>query len=219
MDSKELSFNWLKVSVPQATKDCVAGYIRETQRIMPKNNPYYNIPSLIKYVVIYYYYQREIFNKHGKLIKLTENNTVATKEKAKIYNNVFGSTSIDFSKNIIYKWEFKILDLDKYAPNHIGIGICCQDDIKPHHYRCFIDENDCKENIRLLCWNTGGTECTNNYSVSNDRLPFIEDDIVKMELNTTQKTFTFTVNDKESIQFGITKDDVLFSHFYVGWYY
>ena len=75
-------------------RNTVSGYIRKCQHVLlPKNNPYYNIPSLIYFICIAYYNQREYFTKHGKNITLNkECNTISS--DSFISNTAYGNIDI-----------------------------------------------------------------------------------------------------------------------------
>ncbi len=52
-------FEWIKL-VSNKEKHCIFGYIRESQQLFSTINPYYNIPSIVSYLTLFYYYQREL---------------------------------------------------------------------------------------------------------------------------------------------------------------
>eukprot|EP01084_Bolivina_argentea_P163121 283824_1 len=53
-----VSIEWLR-TIPQNKIDCVFGYIHESQRLLPSDAPYYNIPELVAYICLDYYFARE----------------------------------------------------------------------------------------------------------------------------------------------------------------
>ena len=71
--------------VDNNTKNIVSGYIRNVQSLLPKQNSYYNIPTLINHIIIFYlfdditfntepskYTQTLKFDNHDKTVLLTE---------------------------------------------------------------------------------------------------------------------------------------------------
>ena len=67
-----LSSNWfVKIKdVDNKKKLIVMGYIRIYQNLFENNNTYYNIPSLVQYLCIAYYWIAEYFTIHGDNINL-----------------------------------------------------------------------------------------------------------------------------------------------------
>ena len=55
--STDHTFKLMKLSrIDSNTKNTVFGYMRKAQLLFPKNNIYYNIPMLIQYICLSYYY-------------------------------------------------------------------------------------------------------------------------------------------------------------------
>ena len=52
-------------NVDDITKKIVFGYIARCQKILPKNNTYYNIPSLVSHICILYYWNPEFWSVYG----------------------------------------------------------------------------------------------------------------------------------------------------------
>ena len=82
--------------ISQPKKDIVFGFIRECQQFLPKNNAYYNIPSLIKYLSVLYY--NNIINS-SILTDDEEHAFISLMEK---YNK-FKELGPNYSWNLIYK--------------------------------------------------------------------------------------------------------------------
>ena len=96
-------------TVDMSIKDSVFGYIRSMQtelRIC-------NIPALISYIALNYYYHNEYFAKFGEQVKLANNNMTVTKMKQssdKDYyeNTTYGNTWIDSNIEQIATWTLKM---------------------------------------------------------------------------------------------------------------
>ena len=83
-------------SVESRIKDSVFGYIRSTASQLF----IHNIPALISYIALNYYYHNEYFAKYGQQVKVTNNNMTLTKiknlsDKQKFENTTYGNTWID----------------------------------------------------------------------------------------------------------------------------
>ena len=65
-------------NIDEKIKDIVCGYIRRCQYLLPNNNPYYNIPSLVEHLCITYYWISEYFTDHGNSITVNEQKNIAT---------------------------------------------------------------------------------------------------------------------------------------------
>ena len=93
-------------SIDNKIKYSVFGYIRwwQTQKSLD------NIPALISYLVLNYYYHNEYFAKCGTRVKLSNNNmTVAKYETVGDgYNTTYGNTWIDSNIPQIAKWRLKL---------------------------------------------------------------------------------------------------------------
>ena len=86
----------------------VSGYLRRCQLLIPRNNVYYNIPSLVEYLCINYYRITEYFTSHGNYITLNDDKSIA-QTIVNQRDTVYGNIEINNTKPMIYKWIFKIL--------------------------------------------------------------------------------------------------------------
>ena len=91
----------------QRTTDIVTGYIRQCQKLLSNDNVYYNIPSLVTYLCLNFYWIREYFTDHGEMIQLNKDKNIAKQHKYG-YGNVYGNITID-NKPCIYIWTFKVI--------------------------------------------------------------------------------------------------------------
>ena len=98
------------------------GYTRNAEKLLPSINAYCNIPLLVTYTIIQYYYIREIFVINDKHVTLNADGTVATHNEKSEYDAVFGNILIAFKSDLIYEWNIKILDRG-IGQENIGIGI------------------------------------------------------------------------------------------------
>ena len=189
----KLDLKWLQtVKIP--SRDCVFGFVRESQNIFPSNNAYFNIPTLISYVILYYYYMAEFFTEHGDDIELNEDSDTMTLVSGDSAQTAFGNILINCKSDIIYEWTMKIERLPTgvrlYA---IGIGI---DSSKRETVNdCFIDAG----NHGFICWHCGiGEHKTGIFGCKS----FKEDDIVKLEINTKLQKCVLCINDGKSSELG-----------------
>ena len=208
----EVSLVWFEMSalsqIPQRYKDCVFGYVKNVQKLLPWNNVYYNIPPAVTFLILEYYYIKEAFGIHGDGIKLDKTSMIATRCSRWEDNCVFGTVLIDFDKDFIYKWELKMLSSDDQLPlntfGHVAIGIVateyvdlckntiftgyyCNNDFVAYHNRIY---NTFQIEWMKYAENSGKSYCVN--------------DTIKMEINTKNKTIEFSKNDKS---FGVLYRD------------
>ena len=121
---ERLDLKWLN-SVLQTDKDCVFGYIRRSQRLLPiTKNAYFNIPSLVCYIILQYYYMAEYFTKHGECMRINDDGDTVTQLYGDIDSTAYGNMWISCDKDIIYEWKVEILRIPKVCRSYvIGIGL------------------------------------------------------------------------------------------------
>ena len=110
-----MSFNFDKIKdIDDYTKSIVYGYIHISQSLLPhKQNAYYIIPPLVKYLITIYYYHPEFFTKHPSHIHLNEKNDIVElienddSPPASIYGNIKIHKNLYCNKFI---WTFKVSD-------------------------------------------------------------------------------------------------------------
>ena len=188
-------------NIDQRTKDIVIGYIKQCQLLLPQNNTYYNIPSLVRHLCMAYYLIKEYFTKHSKDIELNENGSIAT-NTASDFRSAYGNIVIDGELLMIYKWWFKILrasviciGIDSSNKKHIDV-----DYSNPEINYCNFGAYYCggKKYGHDLAYN--GVDYGDAWG---------EDEVIKMELNTKKRTLQFHVNDKNQ---GIAFKDIDFKN-------
>ena len=122
-----MSFSQLK-NAPDHTKHLIFGYVRqcETEQSM-------NVPVMISYLIIMYYWIQEQFTVHGDNIKLDKTKKIATRFtiKRNQYNTVYGNHVIDTNDESVscYKWTFQVRNIRSSIPLYpICIGIDASND-------------------------------------------------------------------------------------------
>ena len=72
MDKKlgmKSKFNFDNVkNIPKSRQNLIYGYIKKCQDLFPSNIPYYNIPKLIDYIILFYYNSYDVFSINDKNI-------------------------------------------------------------------------------------------------------------------------------------------------------
>ena len=93
--------------IRQHYKDIVFGFIRKCQSLLPTDNIYYTIPSLVSHWCLLYFYIKEHFDPDccGSNIVLSENNTIATIQHQ--------NESVVMLRNIVesgvHRWKFQLI--------------------------------------------------------------------------------------------------------------
>ena len=103
----------------QRTQDCVYGYIRSVQKVLPDDNTYYIIPTLVIHFCLLYLSSIERFAVFDSdLFKMEGDNKIITSLKRE-YGAAFLREIVDSG---IHRWEFKILKYtDRFCTMHIGV--------------------------------------------------------------------------------------------------
>ena len=91
----------------QKGKDIVNGYVRNIQTLMPSDNVYYTVPTLVIHSILLYFYRLECFDPENycKTFKLTNDNTLLTKKRCEVS---LAYLSMNVSKGI-HEWKFQIM--------------------------------------------------------------------------------------------------------------
>ena len=116
-----VSLTWLK-TVPTPYRLCVFGYTRNAQKLLTQHNSYFNIPSLVIFKILEFYFQRDIFILHDMNVTVNEDKTIATHNEEDTYDAVYAEMTINFDSGLIYEWKIKVLDRGDGREN-IGIDI------------------------------------------------------------------------------------------------
>ena len=199
---KQMAQDYHKIKhINQDIQNCVNGFMRECRQQLPKDNQYYDIPSLIIYTCMLYYHIVEYFtDAHGPNIILLDNNSIAAIKQGQNtingvdYDAAFGNIKIEFDKKYIYQWIFKIIKFVDipHLGDEIVIGIT--------HKRTRAPNGDFDYAFHLAQF----ASYTVAYRCDGDIFPYDEiecakydeNDTVKMELNTENMTLQFYVNDE-----------------------
>ena len=109
----ELDLKKLK-TIDQSKQDIIFGFIKQINT----NKGNIEVPELIIYIILSYYYEYEIFDKEfcSKTISISGmNKNIITKTNGSCawQTSVFGLKWIKSTTNNIYKWKIKNLTSDK----------------------------------------------------------------------------------------------------------
>ena len=181
-------------NINQRTVDIVFGYIRQCKKSR-QFKEIHIIPDLVIYTILYFYYIREEFGVCGDNLKINKLKDILTCiEWKNTYKGAYGYIDITI-KNIIYIWNFKILNVSR---QEMFIGIessknkihTNQDWIWSKDYYLY----DCNNKL----WTShGGNKGYGEKFEKNDEL--------KMIINTNKKTIEYYKND---ISLGIAFKDI-----------
>ena len=196
-----LDFEIIK-SIPQSIKDIIFGYLRNNQQILfkSKNNPYYNIPQLVAFIILSFYQNVEYFSEHGQSIKLNKKTNTISHE-GKEYGTAYGNININGEINALYIWTIKIL-LDRKCI-YIGLDSSNKKFINDDFSDYATNNNDFYAFCDGYIYNQQILE--DEYS----ELSVKNNDIIKMELNTKDKTLKYYINDKDQ---GIAFKNIAFKN-------
>ena len=161
-------------SINNRYKFAVIGYLREKE----KEIAIINIPSMISYLCLQFYFHGEYFSIHTGNIHVSSDKMSATlKTKVSPYPWVYGKIWIESLSNSIATWTFKINGL------LMKMGISSSEDSDERPYYHFFNighsfQHDCKHQPPM----------------------FAEQDIMKLTLNTTKGTITLQKNEEDAIE-------------------
>ena len=209
MDHSEM-FDFRKIkSIPSYDRNLIFGYFRILQNLFNSLDPYYNAPKLVIYLCLYYYDDREFFAVHGLFIKLDKTNKLASHtKKFKIFeiestNTIYGNIDInpsDKSSNL-YIWRFEIIE------SHYSIYIGIDASNKSYKDSSFYDKSSfyfASDGEILLCHDDSliDDDTIDNFGLIDDSDYWQKCDLIKMELNTKNKTIKYYKNwENEGIGF------------------
>ena len=128
------SFDYRKLnSIDNRTKDSVFGYIR----LMERELSFDNIPDLISFLILLYYYHNEYFAKYGEQVKVSNDNMIITNLIQYPRCTVYGNTWIDTNIPQIAIWKLKISVRDR----DFGITMSSKDTRLNHVNPYFPNDN------------------------------------------------------------------------------
>ena len=96
----KVSFERIK-NIEESVELTVNGYIQRCSKLLPKNNTYYDIPDLVKFMVLFFYHDLDCWD--AKCIddegKIFEYKAITD------YDHIFGKIKIERKYNSKYKWN------------------------------------------------------------------------------------------------------------------
>ena len=102
--------------IDQKTQDCVHGYIKICQKLLPDDNIYYNIPELVIHWILLFYFIGEEFDterSHKEYIISDDNRIMRCRKDENVTYLIYGMA---YLKNAvsegIHKWTFKCLNVN-----------------------------------------------------------------------------------------------------------
>ena len=216
-----MSFNFDKFKiVDDYTKKIVDGYIHTSQLLLPdKQNAYYIIPPLVGYVIIAYYHNPEYFALFPESVTMNDKKDTIKYVRPKGSNpdiSIFGNTKISqklYANKFI--WTFKISEPRSGLSLAIGIDANSSKNVKK-----LFDCNGFPDGpyyaYEAFCSKYSPTARLNYYDMINNKKSQIAygicyaevdmENILKMELNTKNKTLRYYVNKADQ---GIAIEEVM----------
>eukprot|EP01084_Bolivina_argentea_P018751 34890_1 len=176
----------------------VNGFIRQSNELLPvSRSPYFNIPKAIIQLCFEYYFINEYWDILGKDTKISLDKTSLIKIQSGWDNTSYGKNTIPSIGNYIYKWKIKI---DKLTNHGMYIGIASNHNETHLGFQdTFIDYN--------YVWDGGFGLCFCQSVVIEMSIPYDEDDIIYIQLNTQNGTLMFAVNDEQDKPFPIKQNE------------
>ena len=183
-----LNFEDVKL-IQQNHKDIVFGYIRGAQQLLPSNNPYYNISTLVSHTILLFYVINEYFFKYGRHVEVTDDR-LTIKHIMGGYDTIYGSQRIESNESAIHKWRVKIIT-------------CCSVNLYVG-----IDSSECKWINKPVMWQTksinysfkanGWKYCSDVFkSYSSVRIK--DGDVIEMILDLSKSHLKFIINDTDDL--------------------
>ena len=181
-------------------KYLVNGYVMQIQNLLPDDNVYYTIPTLIIHWILLYFYIPDAFDpdKCHKVFELSKDNTLITHKQGSTNKSAYLSRIVDHG---VYCWKFKLHKVyvsgftmcigvwkSKYEINtnnklHISL--------EGQHYTWVVTRNYLKPR-------------NNHKTIYNER-KLVEGDIIDMILDLNKLQLRYRVNGED---FGIAKDNI-----------
>ena len=174
------------------TKDTVSGYIRQCQSLLPSNNIYYTIPSLVIHWCLLYYFIGDAFdpNSCGKGFELSNNNKVMVCMES-VNGSVYLTKKVDKG---IHKWSFKLIQVDSFCDMAIGVW---KVNNKPQVNKCIYNMN---ANGKCYGWHLNWGYTTNGDDNENKHYGetnCVTGDIVDMILDLDKMELRYCHNTKD----------------------
>ena len=184
-------------SIKQDTKFTVSGYIRQNEK---KLSLFCNVPDMISYLCLLYYFHGEYFEKTGDDIRISKNKMRVTKivNNNNFRNTSYGKTWIESTVQQMVQWKFKI---DKIVYPVGDIYICLVSTDNRLNQDCN-DKNRDKPNFAIGSpgWViVNGDEYEIKCYVGANLVKYGENDIISMILDTKHRQLCFKRNDGNKI--------------------
>ena len=216
-------------SIGNDTKYLVFAFIHECELLFDKDNSYYNIPDLVGYICLAYYYISEYFTVYGDhitydaLTNTVENDSKLWSEiqksldeddldpwnKTQPHQTAYGNVCIDVDNNAIsvYIWTFKIICCD----TSICIGIESSNKRFASYDFTDVDRDAVDANVRFFAHGEGnGWTSLKRFPVEKgDDIEFVDGDIIKFTLNMKFKEIII-VKESENEKITYTLPDEFF---------
>lgn len=189
--------------INQEDLDCINGFIKQCQQLLPSDSVYYTIPSLVIHWILLYFSLGDEFDQHHKSFKLTQNNRIAeTKDNAN--SIVLSSKRVNSG---IHRWKIHLI---KQSTKNLNwkrvLGIWKTSHSIPAH----MNTNVAYEHYpgQLYGWIINA-----NLKTNGDKRNFMQyakrecvtGDIIEIILDLNQQTLSFICNGKDV---GVAFDNV-----------
>lgn len=198
--------------IEQKDKDAVSGYVHKSQTQLPVDQPYYTIPSLIIYGILYYFYDPERFDECCKGLELNEDKTIVTHTASTgDWKSVYGKTSIPADSKYIYEWQFKILQRPGNGYGHHLFGIHSftnTNKIIDNDFSCSLMHKNSGFNeseFYAIC-DTGDKYNNREYDIQFGA-KWEAGDVITMILDMNKRTLSYRRNKSD---FGVAFEDMVF---------
>ena len=170
----------------------VYGFIRDSQKMLPKNKPYYNIPELINKICLIFYYDNDEWDKKyiSSGMKLVNKNCLVQTQIN--YKSSFGKRIIKSGKK---NWKFRI-EKCQYESWGILIGIWkIESEKEPPTETYFTHRGD----NAAYAFNVDYAKLVNKRGSGHGRdygIKCKDGDIIDMYLDMNNLTLSFAINNK-----------------------
>ena len=106
-----------------STKDIVFGFIKHVQSMLPKDNIYYTIPTLVSHWILLYFFIKESFdpNAHSTKLQLSKDDSILTVKQTGDNLEAITAYLRHIIRSGIHRWTFKIAYCDSTFTIVIGI--------------------------------------------------------------------------------------------------
>ena len=190
----------------ERSKLLIQGYIKmmQTGLFAEKNdNPYYNIPTLIIHICIWFYNEIDRFSISGHCFKISENGDSVTCIDESDRHSAFGTIGIDLSKinNVIYRWDLKIDRLQDVYEMNIGVVSNRRQQYLMGDFCVDIMGDD----IYFAVEQWGYVESNSDSDKIDNCNKFRQGDIVSIQLNTNKRNISYYINN---VQQGIAYKNI-----------